>query len=434
MNTRRLSALAIAATIFAAACSPGRDGAVTSTISALHQDLALGKDANVVEARVPNNATFDSLLRQHDVSSTLAMSVITAVRSVFDPRNLRANQPYRIRRGLDGLIREFQYQIDAERLLRVIFKSAVPAASPVFDVSIETTPKEVELDTVSASISREQSSLVAALEHAGENVTLALSLAEVFGGEVDFNADLQPNDQFEVLFERMTQRGEHVGYGNVVAAVLVHDKKRLTAIRYVGADGQANWYDEQGRSLKRQFLRSPLQFDPRITSGFSYRRLHPVNGGYRPHLGVDYGAPYGAPVIAVADGVVTEAGFAGEAGRMVRLRHTGGYETAYLHLSAFAPGIRVGTRVTQGQIIARVGNSGTVTGTHLDYRIRKNGVYVNPLAELARMPKGASIDAAAMPAFGAERDRALAQLTEGLAHQTKPAATASHAAAPRGQR
>ena len=404
--------LALALTILGFACSPA-GGVTPSNIASLHQDVVLAKDTNVLEARVPNNATFDSLLRQHDVSSTLAMSVISAVRSVFDPRNLRANQPYRITRGLDGLIREFQYQIDAERLLRVIFKKAPPAAAavpPAIDVSIETTPKEMEIDTVSASISREQSSLVAALEHAGENVTLALALAEVFGGEIDFNADLQPDDHFQVLVERVTLRGERVGYGNVLAAVLVNNKRRLTAIRYVGADGQANWYDDQGRSLKRQFLHSPLQFDPRITSRFSYRRLHPVNGGYRPHLGVDYAAPYGAPVIAVADGVVIEAGLAGEAGRMVRLRHTGGYETAYLHLSAFAPGIRVGTRVTQGQVIARVGNSGTVTGTHLDYRIRKNGVYVNPLAELARMPKGESIGAAAMPAFAVERDRALAQL------------------------
>jgi len=401
-----------------AACSPGHGG-TASKIAALHQDVVLGKDANVIEARVPTNATFDSLLRQHDVSSTLAMAAINAVRSVFDPRNLRANQPYRVTRGLDGLIREFQYQIDAERLLRVIFKKPAPAAAAVFDVSIETTPKQVEIDTVTASISREQSSLVAALENAGENVTLALALAEIFGGEVDFNADLQPGDAFEVLFERMTLRGEMVGYGDVHAAVLVHDKRRLTAIRYVGADGRANWYDEHGRSLKRQFLRSPLPFDPRITSRFSYRRLHPVSGGYRPHLGVDYAAPYGAPVIAVADGIVTEAGFAGAAGRIVRVRHTAGYETAYLHLSGFASGIRVGARVTQGQVIARVGNSGTVTGTHLDYRIRKNGVYVNPLVELARIPKGEAIGAAAMSAFAIERDRALAQLADGLAHSPK---------------
>ena len=167
---------------------------------------------------------------------------------------------------------------------------------------------------------------------------------------------------------------------------------------------------EAGRSLKRQFLRSPLPFEPRITSGFSYRRLHPVYGGYRAHLGVDYAAPIGTAVISVAAGTVVAAGWSGDAGRMVAVRHAGGYETAYLHLSSFAPGIRPGAHVTQGQWLGRVGSSGAATGPHLDYRVKKDGVSVNPILELSRMPAGEPIAPALMAAFAEERDRVLHQL------------------------
>ena len=140
--------------------------------------------------------------------------------------------------------------------------------------------------------------------------------------------------------------------------------------------------------MKRLFLRSPFRFEPRITSRFSYRRVHPILGGVRPHLGVDYGAPTGTPVIAVATGTVVSAGRSGGSGNMVRLRHTNGYETYYLHLSAFGSGVRRGRRVFQGQEIGKVGSTGLSTGPHLDYRMRKNGVFVNPLLEHRNLPPG----------------------------------------------
>jgi murein DD-endopeptidase MepM/ murein hydrolase activator NlpD len=158
-----------------------------------------------------------------------------------------------------------------------------------------------------------------------------------------------------------------------------------------------------------------LPFSPRVTSAFSYNRFHPVHGDYRPHLGVDFGAPFGTAVNAVAAGVVEAAEWAGEAGRMVKIRHAGGYETAYLHLSSYAPGIRPGVRVEQGALIGRVGQSGTATGPHLDYRIIKNGVYVNPIAELARMPQGEPIPAGLLSDFQKQRDQLVRQLRDQLA-------------------
>jgi len=348
--------------------------------------------------------------------------VLQAVSSVFNPKQLRANQTYRITRTLDGLFREFRYEIDADRLLRVIAKPAGSDA-PGFSAEVIRIPKEYELTALEGEIGRGQS-LIGVLEAAGENVQLALEMAGIFGGEVDFNSDIQPGDRYELLFERATRYGEFAGYGEMKAAVFVNAGRRLTAVRTTDADGNAVWYDENGRSLKRQFLKSPLPFDPRITSRFSMNRLHPVLGTYRAHLGVDYGAPYGTAVLSVADGVVDFAGDSGEAGRMVRIRHTGGYQTAYLHLSAFGPGIRPGVRVEQKQIIGRVGASGTVTGPHLDYRILRNGRYVDPLGELKRMPKGEPLEPSQLPAFLTLRDEVMTQLRERLAppagHQPAP--------------
>jgi len=375
---------------------------------------------------VPRNATLESLLRQNQLSADVTASLIAAVRGVFDPRDLRANQTYGLTRSLDGLFREFRYQIDADRVLRVAAAPARAGEAPAFDAEVVTMPKEMMIDAVSATIGRQHASLVGALGASGHDIQLALQLAEIFGGEVDFNVDLQPGDRIDVLFERAMRDGEFVGYGDIKAAVLVADGRHLTAIRSVGPDGESGWFDEQGRSLRRQFLQSPLPFEPRVTSRFSYRRLHPVLGRERAHLGVDYGAPIGTAVRAVAAGVVEIAGWSGEAGRMIRIRHSGGYETAYLHLSSFSPGVRPGARVSQGDLIGRVGASGTVTGPHLDFRIIRNGTYVNPLVELKKMPKGEPIAGDALATFAATRAAYLDELTRRVAAPgTKAVASAA---------
>ena len=382
------------------------------------RDIRLGSDGHSVDAKVPPNATLETLLRQHQFSADTTGSLLKAVSAVFNPRQLRANQEYRITRTLDGLFREFRYEIDADRLLRVI-ASSVTGNDPVFSAEVVTIPKQFELDAMAGEIGKGDS-LIGVLEAAGENVQLALEMAAIFGGEVDFNSDLQPGDRFEVLFDRAMRYGEFVGYGDLKAAVLVNGGRRLTAIRTADENGRPVWYDSDGRSLKRQFLKSPLPFDPRITSRFSTRRFHPVHGRYRAHLGVDYGAPYGTAVMTVAAGVVEFAGTSGEAGRMVRVRHTGGYETAYLHLSSFAPGIRPGVRVSQGDVIGRVGATGTATGPHLDYRISRDGRFVDPVAEHKRMPKGEPLNASQLPAFLKLRDEVLTQLAVALAENAAP--------------
>ena len=383
----------------------------------IQADILLPRDSNTVEAVVPQNATLETLLRQNDVPADLSASLVQAVRSVFNPKQLRARQPYRIVTSLDGLLREFRYEIDADKFLRVISQKLPGPSAPAFAAEVVAYPKDVVIDAVGARITSEQPSLIAAMESEGEQVYLALKLAEAFSGLVDFNSELQDGDEFRVLFDRVYRNGQPSGYEDLRAAVLHHEGKTIAAIPFE-VDGKTGWYDAEGRSLKRQFLKSPLKFETTMSSGFNLRRLHPVYGDVRAHPAIDYRAGYGAPVVAIAGGEVVYAAFSGGSGRLVTIRHPGGYESNYLHLSAFK--VQRGDRVEQGEVIGNVGNSGVVTGTHLDFRMKRNGKWVNPLEVFRSLPAGEPIPSSRMSAFKAERDRLFAELDAKLA-AAKPA-------------
>jgi len=369
-------------------------------------DIELPLETRLVEAVIPRGSTLASLFDEHSlVDETVAL--VEAVREVFDPRRLRVGYPYRMLFGRDkGELRRFEYHIDEDEFLRVVTSSTGYVAELVPYV------KETMEVATRGQINATNNSLVAALDADGESVLLAVQMAEVFSGEIDFNNDLRRGDTFEVIFEKVYREGEFSSYGDVLAATFVNDGRQVWAFRFhVPGELEAQYFDENGRSMKRLFLRSPFRFEPRVTSRFSYRRVHPVLGGVRPHLGIDYGAPTGTPVIAVANGTVASVGMSGGSGNMVRLRHTNGYETYYLHLSAFAKGIRQGGRVTQGQVIGRVGATGLATGPHLDYRMRKNGEFVNPLLEHRNLPPGDPVPDEHMDAFYLYRDNSLARLS-----------------------
>lgn len=378
--------------VLAAACAsepPARTG---------HPDRVLPVEVETITARVPRHATLDSLLRQHELAVDLVEAAVNSARGVFNPRQLRAERPYRLVRGFDGVLREFEYQIDADNFLRIFNPDhRRPGELKAAVVPIE---KSTAVETIRGEIDERNNSLIAAINAAGERIQLALALADVFGGTIDFNSGLQPGDGFEVVFEKSEYAGDFAGYGAILGARFVADGREHYAFRWTDpSTGKSAYYDEEGRSLKRFFLKSPLTFDPRITSAFSKRRLHPVLGSYRAHLGVDYGAPTGSKVVSVAAGVVVSAGWAGGGGNQVQIKHAGGYETYYLHLSRFASGIRAGTRVAQGELIGYVGATGTATGPHLDYRVKRNGVFVNPIAEHSRMPPGEPIAGAMLAQF-----------------------------------
>lgn len=370
---------------------------------------------HTIEGRVPLHATLDGLLRAHQVGTDVAQAIISAARSTFNLKAIRVGQPYRIV-TLRGLFQAFEYEIDNDRFLRVTGPDeTTPVGRDIeLTAAILPTPKEREIAAIAGLVDHTHPSMISAVNGAGERIELALRLAEIFSGQVDFNADLQPGDQFEVLFERDTREGEFSGYGAVLAATLHNGSRTLQAFRFEKPDGTVEYFDEEGRSSKRFFLSSPLPFTPRVTSRFSRSRMHPVHGVPRAHLGVDYAAPSGTPVRAVADATVVSAGWSGASGRMVQLRHSGGYRSYYLHLSSIAKSVRAGGRVSQGETIGAVGASGVVTGPHLDYRLSKDGVFVDPVREHAKLPPGVPLPNELRPAFDTARDVALLQLASKL--------------------
>ena len=370
-------------------------------------DIHLPFEGRVIEGVFPRRSTLAQLLDAHELDRPAAQDVIAAAGTVFDPRRFRAGNEYTVEVAGDGSLRRLEYHVDEDRYLEVRRASAGGA----YRAALVPYEKQ-QLESVARGfINREQTSLIAALNGSGESVMLAIKMAEVLAGEIDFNTEVQRGDHFDVLFEELYREGQFSSYGDVVAVQFVNEGRQVRAFRFaVPGDPEPQYFDGEGRSLKRQFLRSPFNFEPRVTSRFSHRRLHPILGVHRPHLGVDYGAPTGTPVIAVATGTVVSAGRSGASGNMVRLRHTNGYETYYLHLSAFGPGIRKGARVMQGQVIGRVGSTGLSTGPHLDYRMRKNGAFVNPLLEHRKLPPGEPVPEQHLAAFQQVRDQALVRL------------------------
>ncbi len=219
-----------------------------------------------------------------------------------------------------------------------------------------------------------EETLIQAIIGAGGRQSIAYEMSNVLQWDLDFNRDLRIGDRFQVLYEEVYLDGEFSGLGEILALIYENRGRRLEAYRY----GERGYYDASGRPLQKMFLRSPLPFT-RVTSRFSHRRFHPILKIHRPHYGVDYGAPRGTPVRVTATGVVTFAGVSGGAGKMVKVRHPNGYQTSYLHLSGFAKGTRRGKAVRQGDVIGYVGSTGLSTAPHLDYRVKKNGRWLDPL-------------------------------------------------------
>lgn len=293
-----------------------------------------------------------------------------ALASQIDSRRLLPGTVFEGVTGVSGALEELRVDLDPTVEVRLV---AGPEGIGSTRVEREVSSEVVRLEGVV------ESSLFGAVEAAGGRPALAVDLAEIFQWDVDFLRDLRRGDRFVVLVDEQRVEGAFYRYGTIFAARFVNDGRSLDAVVFPDAEGRLGYYGLDGTPLRKMFLRSPLKFS-RITSRFSGSRFHPVLKRRMPHYGVDYGAPVGTPVHATADGTVTLAGRNGGAGNMVSLRHPNGYETNYLHLSRFGPGIRKGARVGQGQVVGYVGSTGLSTGPHLDYRVRLNGSWINPLA------------------------------------------------------
>jgi murein DD-endopeptidase MepM/ murein hydrolase activator NlpD len=228
-----------------------------------------------------------------------------------------------------------------------------------------------------------------------EYLKLALDLSDIFAWDIDFSNDIRNNDSVKIIVEELWVGDVFKGYGNILAAEFINKGKAYSAYRF-DHEGYVDYFDEKGRSLKKSLLRSPLKFKY-ISSGFSQRRFHPVLRIHRPHLGIDYAAPTGTPVSAAGSGTVLFAGYKGQNGKMVNIKHPGGYTTYYGHLARIPKSMRKGKKISQGDIIGYVGSTGLSTGPHLDYRIKSNGKFVNPLK--IRLPRGKPVPESMMTRF-----------------------------------
>ena len=203
-------------------------------------------------------------------------------------------------------------------------------------------------------------------------------IAAVFAWQIDFARGVQPNDRWRIAVERLYADGKPIGWGNIIAAEYENTGVLVSAVRYVREGVKGEYFQPDGNSLKRMFLKSPLRFG-RITSRFNRSRFHPILKKRRPHLGVDYGAPRGTPIMAVGNGIVEYKGTRGGGGKTMKIRHNSVYQTAYKHLHNYAKGMKPGKEVKMGDVIGYVGSTGLATGPHLHFEMYENGAYVDPL-------------------------------------------------------
>jgi murein DD-endopeptidase MepM/ murein hydrolase activator NlpD len=308
----------------------------------------------------------------------------------------------------------FEYEISAAEKLRIL------KAEEGFQVERAPIEYDVRTERVSGVIT---SNLYAAVDAAGESPELAVRLAEIFAWDIDFIRDIREGDTFTVLAEKRSRDGQPAGYGRILAAMFINQGQVYKGFLFETAEGQAHFYDENGRSMRKAFLKTPLDF-ARITSGFSRKRFHPVLGVNRPHLGTDYAAPTGTPIKSVGDGVITVLTRNNASGNYITIRHNNSYETSYLHMSRFASGLKRGSRVRQGQVIGYVGQTGWATGPHVCFRMKKNGQHINPVK--LKTP----------PAEGVPQDRReafavlVSRLTTTLEQDASHTAEAQHQAVP----
>lgn len=353
----------------------------------------------VEEKLVRRGDTLYDILRAKGLPDNRIIAISDRKVDGISPSRLVVGRSYRLY-VQDGRIIEYQYEPDNERILRVLFNDDPPA------LSVEPIPYEVFRLPVSGVI---KDSLFAAVDAIGEKPSLAMDLADLFAWQVDFFRDLRTGDSFTVLVDKYYRDGKFVRYGNILAARFLNNGKTHMGILFTPAGGREDYFDETGGSLRKQFLKSPLKFR-RISSGFSRRRLHPVTGKVTAHLGIDYAARTGTPVMSIGDGKVLYKKQDSVNGRIVKIRHNGTYSSAYAHMSRFAKGISKGSRVRQGQVIGYVGRSGRATGPHLHFAMYRNNRYVDP--RRISVPRATSISARDRSAFD-QKVKEIALLLDG---------------------
>lgn len=353
------------------------------------------------EGKISRGKSFFVEMQRLGLAPVDIHDIVETSKRLFNFKKVRPGQAYALymspAHGLDSL----HFAIDTGRVLKV------NRTSEGFVARQDTVPHVMEHYVTSGTIDQ---SIYATLQQRGANPELASDLATIFQWDIDFFSDIHEGDAFTILYENKVFADGRTELGEVLAAHVLTQGRDHYAIAYHDAEGLPSYYDLRGNSLQKSLLRAPLKFT-RISSNFTRRRLHPVTHTYQPHLGVDYVAPRGTPVRSTGDGTIVQATFNNANGKYVQIKHNARYTTFYLHLSGFAPGVRGGTHVRQGQVIGYVGSTGLVTAPHLDYRIKLDGRFVNP--RTIRLPSRNPVAGDDVALFEALRDACLVRLVEG---------------------
>ncbi len=323
-------------------------------------------------------------------------------KKIFSFNRFKAGRPFHISLYQNEFF-DFEYEIDDQS------RFVIRKTGDRFDV--KKTPIQYEIKEAVITLEIE-SDIGTALKKQGHCPSLAWDLSDIFAWDINFAKDIQSGDRCQVLVEKRYRHGEYKGYGTILAAVFINNGKTYKAFQYTDVQGKAGYYDEKGTSLQKAFLKSPVNFS-KISSYFTSNRLHPILNVKRSHPGIDYAAPKNTPVKTVADGIIKEMGFNKTMGRYMTIQHVNGYETSYYHLNGFAKGLKKEGSVFQAQVIGYVGKTGLATGYHLDFRVAKNGKYVNPLDIPATRVKPVPVEE--MNQFEVRMAEYMEKLTDGRA-------------------
>lgn len=361
---------------------------------------------NVKNVSIEKNQTFSELMGSVGMDGVTVNEICEKTKSVYNLNQIRAGKTMRVTTAPDNEFQKLEYSIDPTQTLLIQQQDGEIQAELV-----RYTP-EIQVRELGGSI---EGSLYGTIDRLGEDDELVASFAGIFEWDVDFNS-LQAGDEFRLIYEKQFINGEPYNFGKILAAQLITKGHEYNAFGYQHGE-QWEYFSPDGKAMKKAFLASPLKFS-RITSGFTTSRYHPVLKRYQPHYGTDYGAPVGTPVRAIGSGTVTLAGWAGGAGKTVKIQHSKDISTAYGHLSRFATGIRSGARVSQGQVIGYVGSTGLSTGPHLDFRFMKNGKYVNFLS--IKSPQAEPLSSTEIAAFQSTTSPMIARLQGVTIRQNQP--------------
>jgi murein DD-endopeptidase MepM/ murein hydrolase activator NlpD len=353
-------------------------------------------------------------LRQQGIPRETVHQITSELARHYDFRRAQPGHAYRLTQDGEGRVVEFRYNTSSMEGFTLVLEGDRYA---VRRDELQLDPREVRIAGVVST------TLHDAVKALGESPQLASDFADIFAWDIDFTRSVRPGDEFRILYERLyftDQQGKqsYLRPGRILAAQYNGAAGNHSAVYFESQPGQGGYYRADGSSVQRQFLQAPLRY-ARISSRYSAARHHPILRITRPHQGIDYAAPAGTPIWAVADGRVIYRGYAGGFGNLIKIRHSKGYVSYYGHLSRFGPGMKVGQRVRQKQVIGYVGSTGLSTGPHVCFRIAQDGRYFNP-AKL-HTPAGDAVSAQRRPEFLLSRDSLLARLETGVQSATNEA-------------